>query len=613
MSVKRRVFFAVAILAFFAAQILLFFEATKKTGVKEATIQFEKTSEVAFSCLQNALRVYFAKLDFYAKSDVVLTEQSEEIWSWLKARTKERDGAFGYVGWADLSGKIWTDLNAVADVSACDFWKNIVKNGADFFVGNAAPFILDEKSNFVICKSVKRDGKTIGLFAGFFSDEKLADVFNFPPVGKASAIFDEARNAIFKNGGDDFFNSFEKTPFFELADLEKNNFFEIFDKEKKKIFVFLSKIPNSIWTFSIFVDENSFHQISKTDLFFLPFEILILILFVIFSAILLKNPQKNDFENENAVQKIQNQNSILENRQRICEEKKSFAEDFSQKNDFGNENAVQKIQNQNSIFENRQRICEEKKLSVEDFSQKNDFGNENAPSKNFQKRELAQKFGADFEIFEKIVREHFSVFQKTQNQTDDFLEIASKIGAFLQNSKNVVADFRAKSNFGAENDFDFRVQEIESERVFLSEAGEVLKNIAEKTNFLAMNAAIEAAHAGEAGKGFAVVADEIMRLSEDADAQARIIGGQILKISENIKRLSASFGENVDFSKNVKMVDFFANEIFDLSEKQTAEFEKTKGAFENLSKSAKNLRAFCADFSKRGKILLAEIARLENL
>ena len=313
------------------------------------------------------------------------------------------------------------------------------------------------------------------------------------------------------------------------------------------------------------------------------------------------------------MQKIQNQNSILENRQRICEEKKSFAEDFSQKNDFGNENAVQKIQNQNSIFENRQRICEEKKLSVEDFSQKNDFGNENAPSKNFQKRELAQKFGADFEIFEKIVREHFSVFQKTQNQTDDFLEIASKIGAFLQNSKNVVADFRAKSNFGAENDFDFRVQEIESERVFLSEAGEVLKNIAEKTNFLAMNAAIEAAHAGEAGKGFAVVADEIMRLSEDADAQARIIGGQILKISENIKRLSASFGENVDFSKNVKMVDFFANEIFDLSEKQTAEFEKTKGAFENLSKSAKNLRAFCADFSKRGKILLAEIARLENL
>ncbi|WP_299483395.1 methyl-accepting chemotaxis protein [uncultured Roseibium sp.] len=119
----------------------------------------------------------------------------------------------------------------------------------------------------------------------------------------------------------------------------------------------------------------------------------------------------------------------------------------------------------------------------------------------------------------------------------------------------------------------------------LSEAAEhigsvvnLIRDIAEQTNLLALNATIEAARAGEAGRGFAVVASEVKQLAEQTSKATDEISGQISGIQTSVKDAAGAIGN----------ISVKVSEIKDLTNSVADAIEEQRAANEEIARSAKS-------------------------
>ena len=215
---------------------------------------------------------------------------------------------------------------------------------------------------------------------------------------------------------------------------------------------------------------------------------------------------------------------------------------------------------------------------------------------NQQKQETEQVASAILEMT--------STAQEVAGSAEQASQAADEANKESINGNGIVSRTVASINTLADdiNTSAEAVGKLKSDSENIGSVLDVIKGVAEQTNLLALNAAIEAARAGEQGRGFAVVADEVrslaQRTQESASEIEKLIDGiqagvedAVEAMTKSSERVSTSVDNANQAGESLKVITSAVNTILQMNTQIAAAAEEQTSVSEEISRNVENIHS----------------------
>ncbi|MCH4600357.1 methyl-accepting chemotaxis protein TlpB [Helicobacter pylori] len=189
----------------------------------------------------------------------------------------------------------------------------------------------------------------------------------------------------------------------------------------------------------------------------------------------------------------------------------------------------------------------------------------------------------------------------------------------VKESKDAIGDLFSQITESAhtEEELSSKVEQLSRNADDVKSILDIINDIADQTNLLALNAAIEAARAGEHGRGFAVVADEVRNLAGRTQKSLAEINSTIMVIVQEINAVSSQMNLNSQKMERLSDMSKSVQETYEkMSSNLSSVVQDSNQSMDDYAKSGHQIEAMVSDFVEVEKVAsktLADSSEILNI